>query len=202
MSGPVVLNWRVTTRIWVTGLFRIKSMLKGLVHPKMKIMSFITHPHGVPHPEDLRSSSEHKLRYFCWNPMAQWGLYWQQDNLHFQMPRKLLKTYLNQFMWLQWFNLNIIKRQGYFLCIDFKTLLQSFTNLLFRISGSERVSNCQSHVISVNEASLRQKRFEISIVHMTLIHDPNHWFETKDSESFKASWISVLKSLESLDIVG
>jgi len=38
--------------------------LKGLVHPKMKMMSLITHPHVIPNPKDLRSSSEHKLRYF------------------------------------------------------------------------------------------------------------------------------------------
>ncbi len=29
----------------------------------MKILSLITHPH-VPNPQDLRLSSEHKLRYF------------------------------------------------------------------------------------------------------------------------------------------
>jgi len=41
-----------------------KTPLKGLVHPKMKIVSVFTHPHVVPTPLDLRSSSEHKLRYF------------------------------------------------------------------------------------------------------------------------------------------
>ncbi len=30
---------------------------KGLVNPKMKILSSITHPHVVPNPQDLRSSS-------------------------------------------------------------------------------------------------------------------------------------------------
>ncbi len=37
--------------------------LKVLVHPTMKIMSLITHPHVVQNPKDLCSSSEHKLRY-------------------------------------------------------------------------------------------------------------------------------------------
>ncbi len=43
--------------------------LEGLVHPIMKIMSLSTHTHVVP---NLRSSSEHKLRYFCWNRRAIW----------------------------------------------------------------------------------------------------------------------------------
>ncbi len=43
-----------------------------IVHPKMKMQSLITHPHVVPNPEDLLSSSEHKLRYFLWNPRAFW----------------------------------------------------------------------------------------------------------------------------------
>jgi len=34
--------------------------LKGLVHPKMKILSVFTHPHVVPTPLDLRSSSENR----------------------------------------------------------------------------------------------------------------------------------------------
>ncbi len=32
----------------------------------MKMMSLITHPDVVPNLYDLRSSSEHKLRYFVW----------------------------------------------------------------------------------------------------------------------------------------
>ncbi len=44
--------------------------LKGIVHPKMKILSLITHPHVVPNLKDLHSSSEHKLRYFWWNLRA------------------------------------------------------------------------------------------------------------------------------------
>ncbi len=38
----------------------------------MKILSLITHPHVLSNPEDLRSSSEHNLRYFWWNPRALW----------------------------------------------------------------------------------------------------------------------------------
>ncbi len=47
-------------------------MLKVIVHSKMKILSLITHPHVVPNPLDLRSSSEHKLRSFWWNPRDIW----------------------------------------------------------------------------------------------------------------------------------
>ncbi len=39
----------------------------------MKMMSLITHPHVVSNPQDLRSSSEHKLRYFRWNLRAFWA---------------------------------------------------------------------------------------------------------------------------------
>ncbi len=53
----------------VINSFRI---FKGLVHPKMKMMSLITHPHVVPTPRDLRSSSEHKLRFFLLNQRALW----------------------------------------------------------------------------------------------------------------------------------
>ncbi len=48
------------------------KMIKGIVHPKMKILSLITHPHFVPNPSDLCSSSEQKLRCFWWNPRTFW----------------------------------------------------------------------------------------------------------------------------------
>ncbi len=47
--------------------------LKGIVNLKIKILSLITHPHVVPNPEELRSSSDKKLRYFWWNPKAFWA---------------------------------------------------------------------------------------------------------------------------------
>ncbi len=46
--------------------------LKGIIHPKMRILSFITHPHVVPKPVKLiqfRSSFNHNVtkprEYFC-----------------------------------------------------------------------------------------------------------------------------------------
>ncbi len=45
-------------------LEKIEFNFKGIVHPKMKIMSLSTHPHVVSKPQDFPSSSEHKLKYF------------------------------------------------------------------------------------------------------------------------------------------
>ncbi len=39
---------------------------------KMQILQLITHPHVVLDTQDLHSYSEHKLRYFWWNPRAFW----------------------------------------------------------------------------------------------------------------------------------
>lgn len=39
------------------------AKFKGIVDPKMKILSIITQPRAIPIPRDLRSSLEHKLRY-------------------------------------------------------------------------------------------------------------------------------------------
>ncbi len=60
----------VTLHHWLKYVF--SHIFKGLVHQKMKILSLITHPHVVSNPWDIRSSSEHKLRYFWWNPRALW----------------------------------------------------------------------------------------------------------------------------------
>ncbi len=38
--------------------------LKGIVHPKIKIMSSFTHPQVVPNLYEFLCSAEHKGRYF------------------------------------------------------------------------------------------------------------------------------------------
>ncbi len=38
--------------------------LKGIVHPKMKILSSFTHPQVVPNLFEFLCSAEHKGRYF------------------------------------------------------------------------------------------------------------------------------------------
>ncbi len=55
-----------------SGKGSIPIEIKIIVHPKMKILSWITHPHVVPNLQDLCSSSEHKLRYFLCIPGALW----------------------------------------------------------------------------------------------------------------------------------
>ncbi len=61
----------LTQIIFYSFLLKIKVVLvKVLVHPKRKILSLITHPDVVPNPWDLRSSSEHKWRYFLRIPRA------------------------------------------------------------------------------------------------------------------------------------
>ncbi len=52
--------------------FLIFIWFKVIVHPKMKILSLITHLHVFPNPEDFCSSLEHKLGYVWWNPRAFW----------------------------------------------------------------------------------------------------------------------------------
>jgi len=73
----------------------------------------------------------------------------------------------------------IMTFQQYLVMAHFKTLLWSFTNLLFRISGSKR----QSHVISVNEASLCHKCFGISVVHVTFAV----WYVIRNTDSKQKS---------------
>ncbi len=73
--GRRVFKW-ITERILRTfvlvKLLVFAPLFKGIVHSKMKILSLITHPHVVPNQQDLRSSSECKLKYFCWNRRAIW----------------------------------------------------------------------------------------------------------------------------------
>ncbi len=42
----------------------VYSVLKGIVHPKMKILSSFTHPQVVPNLFEFLCSAEHKGRYF------------------------------------------------------------------------------------------------------------------------------------------
>ncbi len=40
------------------------NYIKGIVHPKMKILSSFTHPQVVPNLYEFLCSAEHKGRYF------------------------------------------------------------------------------------------------------------------------------------------
>jgi len=70
ISKKILLHYAFTLfvkKLSYTGFSVWEKKVKGLVHPKMKIKSLITHPYAVPTPEDLHSSSEHKWRYFWLN---------------------------------------------------------------------------------------------------------------------------------------
>ncbi len=45
-----------------SGVVSLQALLKGIVHPKMKILSF-THPQVVPNLYECLCSAEHKGRY-------------------------------------------------------------------------------------------------------------------------------------------
>ncbi len=81
--------WLLTTPLSFTrsGTFG-NTLLKGTVHPKMKMVSLITHPHVVPirNLQDIRSSSEHKCKYnFLYFESSQ-TLHRQQGSVHDQGP--------------------------------------------------------------------------------------------------------------------
>ncbi len=92
-------------------------MLKGLVHPKCKILSLITHPHVVSNPWDLRSSSEHKLRYFwcilraLWPSIDSKGPY----TIKVQKRSKEIGEIIHVTSGVQFSNRNFTKLQDYFL---------------------------------------------------------------------------------------
>jgi len=48
---------------------QLQQCIKGLVHPKMKILSVFTHPHVVPNLSVFICTAEHKGRYLeeCFN---------------------------------------------------------------------------------------------------------------------------------------
>ncbi len=80
----------------------------------MKILSLITHPDVVPNPQDLRSSSEHKLRYFWWYLRALWPSHRQQGSLHDQGPEKYQDDRQSSPCDIS-LSTNFTKPQGYFL---------------------------------------------------------------------------------------
>jgi len=51
---------------------------KGLVHPKMKMMTLMTHPHDVPSPKDLHSSLEHSLTLKLYSGQNSFDLFFKK----------------------------------------------------------------------------------------------------------------------------
>ncbi len=94
--------------------FSVHDPFKGLVHPKMKIMSLITHPHVVPNLWELCSSSEHNLRCFWWNRRAIRPSHRQQHNWNVLRSRNVVNTSVKQSMWHQWLNFSLAMLGEYF----------------------------------------------------------------------------------------
>ncbi len=87
-SKMLFRNLRVTSRTlrpcFLQSMINISSLYRD---SSPKNLSLITHPHVVPNTQDLRSSSEHKLRYFWCILRALWlGLgienrFWFQNRI-------------------------------------------------------------------------------------------------------------------------
>jgi len=75
-------------------------LIKGIVHPKMKFLSLITHPRVVPNPYDLWTSLEHILRYVWWNSRAVWAL-WVSKSLVQRWAELCGSLYMTCSLWNQ-----------------------------------------------------------------------------------------------------
>ncbi len=101
--------------------------LKVLVHPIMKILSLITHPHVVPNPQDRRSSSEHRLRYFWWNLRA---LRPSIDSKGPSMIKAQKRSKeIGKIIQNQGFNRNFTKLREYFLYVKKTKIMTLFNSL-------------------------------------------------------------------------
>ncbi len=85
IASPACLQNRVDiARRWTyqnkqtTKLALMYCRFKGIVHPKMNILSSFTHTHVVPNLHEFLSYAEHKRWYFeeansCWSPLTSNG---------------------------------------------------------------------------------------------------------------------------------
>ncbi len=62
-----------------------QSLVKGIVHPKMKILSSFTHPQVVPNLYECLCSAGHKRRYF-WRLFVT-RLFWGTIDFHSRKPK-------------------------------------------------------------------------------------------------------------------
>jgi len=100
----------------------------------MKIKSLITHPHAVQTPEDLRSSSEHKWRYF-WLNLRRGSLL--HKGIETWQPGKSMKKMFKYSMWQQWLKYKFIKQREYFLCEQTNKNSNFIRLFLFFLVGRE-----------------------------------------------------------------
>jgi len=101
---------------WRTFIF------KGLVHPKMKFLSLITNPDVVPHPWDLFIFRT-QIKIFLIKSGRFFIPHRKEHNYRHSKSRKVVKTFLKQSTWLQWFNLNVMKWLEY-LKVQYVRILQ------------------------------------------------------------------------------
>ncbi len=66
LQNDIDINGCVSS-VWLK-FFKNQNVLKGIVHPKMKILSSFTHPQVVPNLFECVCSAEHKGRY-----SEEWG---------------------------------------------------------------------------------------------------------------------------------
>ncbi len=107
----------------------LAKRVKGIVNPKILILSLITHRHVVPNQLDLRSFSKHKLRYFWWNPRAFWPCIDSNATTMFK-AQKRSKDIVKIVHATSVFNRNFMKLREYFLCAK-KTKITLFNNFLY-----------------------------------------------------------------------
>ncbi len=86
--------------------------LKGLVHPKMKILSLITHRHVKPVRLSFIFGTQIKI--FLMKSKSSLTLHRQQRNCNVPSPRNVARTSIKQSMWHQWLNFNFAKLWEYF----------------------------------------------------------------------------------------
>ncbi len=98
--------------------------LKGLVHPKMKILSLITHPHVVPKPVIFGI----QIKIFLIKTESSLTLHRQQCNCNVPRSRNVVRTLVKQSMWHQWLNFNFAKLREYFLCAKKTKIMTLFNN--------------------------------------------------------------------------
>ncbi len=68
---------------WTSQLFLLlKYEVKGIVHPKMKMLSSFTHPQVVPNLYECLCSAEHKGRYYVGNIMWETEWFWGTIDFH------------------------------------------------------------------------------------------------------------------------
>ncbi len=66
----------------------IVILFKGLLHPKMRMLSLITYPMSFQTRKSFVCLQEHNLRYFGWKPVGLWLSHWLPNNQHYQGPEK------------------------------------------------------------------------------------------------------------------